>query len=42
MDFGTFAFTPDAVATVIAGAASAGALAGVLVAALSAMVRSVH
>lgn len=42
MDFGSFAFTPDGVAAVIAGAASAGAVAGVLVAALAAMVRGVQ
>jgi len=38
MDFGTFTFTPDAIAGVVAGFCAAGAALGVLVAALAAMV----
>jgi len=38
MDFGAFAFTPEDVATVVAGFVAVGATLGVLVAALGAVV----
>ncbi len=42
MDFGTFAFTPDGVAAVVAGFAVAGVVLGVLVAALGSLIDAIR
>jgi len=42
MDFGSFAFTPDAVATVVAGFVVAGVGLGMLVAALNAVLNGIE
>lgn len=42
MDFGSFVFTPDAVATTVAGFVAAGAGIGILAASLAALLRAIE